>query len=835
MSIRIHQLAKEIGMENKELVELLQQRGYEVKSVSSTIDNISAESLREEFTKTEEKEPAVTSESPSEPKKPAVGIPPGAIVRSKEDIDREREEREAAKKAEAEAKRNAAAGLTPTPPAPAPKTPPAPEGPGSAAPPRVAPGKAVPPRAPAGTSSSPAAPKTSPATAAPSGVKAAPSTGDAPKTTAPPMARPAAGAPAAKTPPPGMAGRPPVASAPKAMVPPGAATPPSGDAPSETAGEDEGEKKMRQVTMKPPVVLRDLADVLGVKSFRLIAEFMEMGIFASMNGAVEEDVAKRIAANHGVQLEIRHRGEFVQEAKKKEDVPDEDDEKFLKPRPPVVCILGHVDHGKTTLMDAVRKANVADGEAGGITQHIGAYRVKHADHVMSFIDTPGHAAFSAMREMGANVTDIAILVVAADDGFMPQTDEALKFARKAQNAVVVAVNKMDSKGANLDRVKTQMQEHGIAPEDWGGETLCVPISALNGDGVEELLDNINLQSEIMELRANPDAKAAGIVIESQVEQGRGASATIIVEKGTLKPGAAIVCGECYCRVRAMLDEHGKQVKTATPATAVKIIGWSDAPDVGGRFETVKNEREAKKIVEERIHEAKMAASQQSTQGIAGGATIDDLFAAIENQQKKVYSVILKSDVSGSLAAIKQSLEEINSDKVELKVISGSVGPITKADVTLATTAGSAILGFNVRIENGVQGLAKHHGIDIYQHSIIYELLDMVTEAMADLLDPELREKKVGSAEIRQVFSIGRGQVAGCMVIDGGISRNAKARLMRKGEMVGEAKIDTLRRFKDDVSEVRAGYECGIHLQDINSYEEGDIIECFEVEKIRASL
>ena len=835
MSIRIHQLAKEIGMENKELVELLQQRGYEVKSVSSTIDNISAESLREEFTKTEEKEPAVTSESPSEPKKPAVGIPPGAIVRSKEDIDREREEREAANKAEAEAKRNAAAGLTPTPPAPAPKTPPAPKGPGSAAPPRVAPGKAVPPRAPAGTSSSPAAPKTSPATAAPSGVKAAPSTGDAPKTTAPPMARPAAGAPAAKTPPPGMAGRPPVASAPKAMVPPGAATPPSGDAPSETAGEDEGEKKMRQVTMKPPVVLRDLADVLGVKSFRLIAEFMEMGIFASMNGAVEEDVAKRIAANHGVQLEIRHRGEFVQEAKKKEDVPDEDDEKFLKPRPPVVCILGHVDHGKTTLMDAVRKANVADGEAGGITQHIGAYRVKHADHVMSFIDTPGHAAFSAMREMGANVTDIAILVVAADDGFMPQTDEALKFARKAQNAVVVAVNKMDSKGANLDRVKTQMQEHGIAPEDWGGETLCVPISALNGDGVEELLDNINLQSEIMELRANPDAKAAGIVIESQVEQGRGASATIIVEKGTLKPGAAIVCGECYCRVRAMLDEHGKQVKTATPATAVKIIGWSDAPDVGGRFETVKNEREAKKIVEERIHEAKMAASQQSTQGIAGGATIDDLFAAIENQQKKVYSVILKSDVSGSLAAIKQSLEEINSDKVELKVISGSVGPITKADVTLATTAGSAILGFNVRIENGVQGLAKHHGIDIYQHSIIYELLDMVTEAMADLLDPELREKKVGSAEIRQVFSIGRGQVAGCMVIDGGISRNAKARLMRKGEMVGEAKIDTLRRFKDDVSEVRAGYECGIHLQDINSYEEGDIIECFEVEKIRASL
>ncbi|MEM7673767.1 MAG: translation initiation factor IF-2, partial [Verrucomicrobiota bacterium] len=487
----------------------------------------------------------------------------------------------------------------------------------------------------------------------------------------------------------------------------------------------------------------------------------------------------------------------------------------------------------------IRKGSVVTDEAGGITQHIGAYKVKSPEtgETITFIDTPGHAAFSAMREMGANVTDIAVLVVAADDGFMPQTDEALKFARKAQNAIVVAINKIDAKGANIDRVKNQMQERGIAPEDWGGDTLCVPISALKEEGIDSLLEMIALQSEIMELKANPNAQPQGIIIESQIEQGKGATATVIMEKGTLKRGDAIICGTAYCRVRSLTDDQGAQVKGALPGTPVSVTGWSDTPFVGTRFESQKNERGAKKLAEERLHSMKVEASNaQRGDGEGGPATIDDLFAAIENQQKKCLRIIVKSDVSGSLAAIRQSLMEIKSDKVDLEIVSSSVGHVTKKDVTMATTSGATIFGFNTRIENGVQGQAKHHGINIYQHSIIYELLDLVTEAMTDLLEPEKREKKVGRVEVRALFSMGKkGTVAGCMVIEGVVNRNAVARVLRKDQVLVESKVDTLRRFKDDVSEVRAGYECGVHLFDFNDYEEGDIIEVFEIEKIRPKL
>jgi translation initiation factor IF-2 len=567
---------------------------------------------------------------------------------------------------------------------------------------------------------------------------------------------------------------------------------------------------------------------------------MEMGIFASMNQTIEESVAVQVAGRHGCELEIHHRGEQAEKgaSKPKVEKPDVDDPKFLKPRPPVVCILGHVDHGKTTLLDTIRNANVVKGEAGGITQHIGAYQIDHKGQKISFIDTPGHAAFSMMRERGANVTDVSILVIAADDAFKPQTEEALKFAKEANNAIIVAINKIDSKGANIDRVKQQMQEKGIAPEDWGGETIAVEVSALKGTNIDNLLDMILLQVELLELKANPTCPASGTIIESQIEMGRGASATVIVERGTLKKGDALLCGEVYCRVKTMTDADGKQLKDAPPATPVKVTGWSDVPASGTKFSTEKNEKVAKRCAEEnmqvrKLHEAAKT-QQKNTEG--GATTVEDLFAAIENQQKKCLRVIVKSDVHGSTEALVQSLKAIESDKVELDVISKAVGHITKNDITLASAGGAMVVGFNVKLDNGVQSLAKHHDIRIVQHAIIYELIDQVEEAMTDMLDAEYTEKKTGAAEVRQIFSVGKTRnVAGCMVTEGVIQRNCIARLMRGGELIHESKIDTLKRFKDDVKEVRAGYECGINVAGYDDYQEGDTIECFAVEEQRASL
>ena len=587
--------------------------------------------------------------------------------------------------------------------------------------------------------------------------------------------------------------------------------------------------------------MRDFAVELGLKPFKLISELMEMGIFASMNQTIEEKVALQLATRHGFELEIHHRGEQSEQggqAKPKVEKPDDDDPKFLQPRPPVVCILGHVDHGKTTLLDTIRKANVVGGEAGGITQHIGAYQIEHNGHKISFIDTPGHAAFSKMRERGANVTDVSILVIAADDAFKPQTDEALKFAKEANNAIIVAINKIDAKGANVDRVKQQMQEKGIAPEDWGGETIAVEVSALKGTNIDNLLDMILLQAEILELKANPSCPASGTIIESQIEQGRGPTASVLVERGTLKQGDALICGEVYCKVKTMTDADGKVLKSAPPATPVKITGWSDVPSSGNKFTSEKNEKTAKRAAEDAIQTRKLADANASSEksAAAGAATVEDLFAAIENQQKKCLRVIVKSDVHGSTEALVQALKEIKSDKVDLDVISKGVGHITKNDVTLASAGGATIVGFNVKLDNGVQSLAKHHDIRIIQHAIIYELIDQVEESMAGLLDAEYTEKKLGGAEIRQVFSMGKGRnVAGCMVTEGIIQRNCIARLMRGGVVIHESKIDTLKRFKDDVKEVRAGYECGINVAGYDDYEEGDTIECYAVEEQRPSL
>ena len=768
MSVRIHQLSKDLGMENKELIELLKSRGYEVKSASSTVDNISAEALREEF--------AAQAPQPAEPEAPvAPKLPEGAFVKSAADIDREHQKKAVAEEAEKAAK--------------APKQ--------------------VSPATPPSSAISPKAPNPIPTVSTPT---AAPTPAGPPKPPAAAQAADVEQAPAAES----IEGEGPEASVAEAG-------------------------KLKKIHVKPPIVVRDFAGEIGLKPFKLISELMEMGIFASMNQTIEESVAVQVAGRHGCELEIHHRGEQSEKgasSKPKVEKPDDDDPKFLKPRPPVVCILGHVDHGKTTLLDTIRKANVVKGEAGGITQHIGAYQIDHKDQKISFIDTPGHAAFSMMRERGANVTDVSILVIAADDAFKPQTEEALKFAKDANNAIIVAINKIDAKGANIDRVKQQMQEKGIAPEDWGGETIAVEVSALKGTNIDNLLDMILLQVELLELKANPTCPASGTIIESQIEMGRGASATVIVERGTLKKGDALLCGEVYCRVKTMTDADGNQLKDAPPATPVRVTGWSDVPASGTKFSTEKNEKSAKRCAEENIQVRKLhdAAStqQQNTEG--GAATVEDLFAAIENQQKKCLRVIVKSDVHGSTEALVQALKAIESDKVELDVISKGVGHITKNDITLASAGGAMVVGFNVKLDNGVQSLAKHHDIRIVQHAIIYELIDQVEEAMADMLDAEYTEKKTGAAEVRQVFSVGKTRkVAGCMVTEGLIQRNCIARLMRGGELIHESKIDTLKRFKDDVKEVRAGYECGINVAGYDDYQEGDTIECFAVEEQRASL
>lgn len=788
MSVRIYQLSKQLDMTNKELIALLQERGLKVDSPSNTIPNIYADSLVDELkggaeSKKETEAPAPVEKKEEQkkevaPAKPA--RPSGPVVRSVAQVKEEREQRQ-------ESKKGAAAPVVKNVIKPA----------------------------------APKAPPVIPSIKKPGAV-------DAPSKAAPKaQPSPPVKSSAPKAPPPAPV---PMAKSPTAPPFPVKAPP----APVEgVTGDVHLSDDLKIVQCKPPIVVRDFATLIDVKPFRLISELMELGIFASMNQTIEEDVAQRVAEKHGYLLGIRHRGEGAQEkAKPKEKGPEVDESALLEPRPPVVCVLGHVDHGKTTLLDTIRNASVVKGEAGGITQHIGAYQVERKGSLITFIDTPGHAAFSKMRERGADVTDVAILVVAADDGFMPQTDEALKFAQKAGVPVVVAINKADSRGANIDRVKQQMQQRGISPEDWGGETLACSVSALKGDGIDGLLDAVLLQAEMLELKANPKCPAVGTVVESQVEQGRGSTATVIIQKGTLKPGVALVCGSESCKVRAMVNDQGKQIKSAPPSTPVKVVGWSGAPEAGATLQVVKNEREAKRIAEENRHEAQKAHNESSEKQ---PRDLDALFAAINETQQKALKVVIKGDVHGSVEALIGSLEGIPSEKVNLEVIASDVGPINPNDVILASGSNAVLVGFNVKMEQGVQAKAKHLGTQIIQHNIIYELIDRVKDAMADLLDPELNEVKIGKADIRQVFPSGRGFVAGCMITEGRVGRKAYARLLRKGKMLHQSSIDTLKRFKDDATEVRAGYECGMHIKGFEDYQVGDNIECFEIHEVRPTL
>lgn len=838
-------------MENSELIALLRNRGFEVKSASSTIDNISAESLRQEYRdKPEAKQALEEGDKKLQEAAANAELKPkgGAIVRTKEEVEKERLEREEAEKPkEPRLVRPANAPAKVAPPGKAP--PPLPRTPGPVV---RAPSKpATPPSKPAGEGGTSSPGVRAPALRVPVVRSDLPKEEEQPKeekASAPapvsvpkkaqapaPIAPPKRTGPAPVAPPAAKKAAPP--AGPKTVAPPPAGpknvAPPQPTKEEDPGGSEKLARPLQKLQVKPPIVVRDFAVQIGKKPFQLISELMEMNIFASMNTSIDEEVASRIAANHGYELEIRHRGEAQPQGPATPKEEKVEDVESLEPRPPVICILGHVDHGKTTLLDTIRKTNVVAGEAGGITQHIGAYQIEHEGKKITFIDTPGHAAFSNMRARGANTTDIAVLVVAADDGFMPQTDEALGHARAAKVPVVVAINKTDAPGANIDRVKRQMQERELSPEEWGGETLSAEVSALKGTGIENLLESILLQAEIMDtLTADRKAKASGVVLEAQKELGRGSTASVIVQKGTLKTGLALVCGEAYCRVRQLVDDKGKPIKEAGPSTPAKIVGWTGTPDAGDVFETVKNEREAKRIAEERELERKKLESRDRQEG---GASLDDLFAAIAKTRKKTYRVVVKADVYGTAEALAHSLMSIKSDKIDLDVVEMGVGNVTRNDVLLASAAEASIVGFNVGQDNGVPPFAKHHNVKVLQHNIIYELIQQVRDAMADLLEPELRENKIGAAEVRQVFPLAKGFVAGCMVTEGRIQRDAPARVMRKNRLEKEANIVTLKRFKEDVSEVRAGYECGIQVADFNGYQEGDIIEVFEILKIKPDL
>jgi len=843
MSIRIHELAKKIGMDNKKLLALLKERKYDVKSVSSTIDNISAEAISQEFagqaTAVTAVEQASSTPAAAEPAAQAPTLhqseesmpafttrhPSGQMVRSVQDIVREKEELiQAAKDAKAAA---AAAAVAPKPVAPPVVSRPAPTPPPIAS--RPAPLPPTPVAAPR-SSPPPVLPAPRPVVTTPPIPQPKPVAVSAPVTPAP-LRGPS-------TPPPPPAPRP-VPAAPSHVSAP-AAVPaiPSMAATTPPVVTIEGD--IKTIHLKPPIVVRDFATALGLKPFKLISELMEMGIFASMNQNIDEPVAVKVGEKHGFILEIKHRGDAAtQQAAKEKDKdkekkkPEEDETKFLVPRPPVVCILGHVDHGKTSLLDAIRKANVAAGEAGGITQHIGAYQIEANNRKITFLDTPGHAAFNKMRARGADVTDIAVLVVAADDGFMPQTDEALKHIQNAKVSLIVAVNKMDVKGANLDQVKAQMQQRNIAPEDWGGETIVVPVSAIKGTGIPELLEMVLLQADVMELKANPKAEPSGTIIESQIEVGRGPLSTVIVQRGTLKIGDALICGAHWCKVRAMFDDKGANLKEATPATPVRVIGWSGTPESGAVFTAVKNTREAENLAEEEQQRQRKEAT--TTAAVPKEISVESLFANIAATQQKTLKVIIKTDVFGSAEAVRSVLEGIKSAKVALEIVSTEVGLVTKNDVLMAGAAGSVIIGFNTKLETGVTPLAKHHHVRIETFEIIYELGDKVREMLADLLDPDLKEAKLGGAEVRATFPLAKGFVAGCLVTEGKVTRNASARVRRGKEVLFEGKVATLKRFKDDANEVRAGLECGIKLDDFNGYEVGDTIECYEIQKVRASL
>ena len=594
------------------------------------------------------------------------------------------------------------------------------------------------------------------------------------------------------------------------------------------------------ITIKPPIVVRELADQLKQKPFKIIADLMGLGVFANVNQGIDEAVAQKVCAIYGFKFEVekRERGSgLVHAPVKRVELDVEDKKEDLVPRAPVVTIMGHVDHGKTTLLDVIRKSNVAAGEAGGITQHIGAYTIsfphperKNELAQITFLDTPGHAAFSSMRARGANVTDLVVLVVAANDGVMPQTLEALNHARAAKVPILVAVNKIDHPNANSLKVRQQLQDKGLVPDDWGGDTIFADVSALTKQGVDKLIEMILLQADLLELKANPNRRAKGNVIESGLEPG-GPTATVLVRKGTLHVSDIIICGQFYGRVRALINEEGKRLKEAGPSVAVKVLGLNGVPEAGLEFSVVEDEKAARELAEQRALEAKALGQEQPRAKV----TLENLFQQLESSSFKVLKVVVKADTQGSVEAIVEALKKIESDKVSLEIIHSAVGTITESDVALASASNAVILGFHTRVDSGVADKAKHEGVQIKLYAIIYELIDQVKEGMAGLLEPILKDVTVGVAEVRKIFELSKGNpVAGCMVTNGRIVKG-KVRVRRRKEIIYEGLTQSLRRFQDEVNEVRAGMECGIRIEGFGEFQVGDNIECYTIEKVAQKL
>jgi len=587
------------------------------------------------------------------------------------------------------------------------------------------------------------------------------------------------------------------------------------------------------IRVKGPVVVRELAERLGIRPNQLITELMSMNVLASITQRVDVNVAKVIAERHGFVLEHEKRSLEHKEALKRQALEEieEDRPEDLQPRPPVVTFLGHVDHGKTSLLDRIRNTAVAKGEYGGITQHIGAYTVDVGGRSITFLDTPGHAAFTAMRARGANLTDIAVIVVAADDGIMPQTREAIMHARAANVAIMVAINKIDLPGAQPERVKQQLQGEGLTPEDWGGNVICCPVSAITGAGIDHLLEMILLQADILDLKANYKRRARGYVIEARLEPGMGPTANLLIKNGTLKVGDAILCGPYCGRVRALINDHGVQVKAATPSMPVKCLGLSGVPEPGVEFRVCPDEKTARELA------CQIAESEKSRQLVVPRkVSLDTLFERIKESSRLELRVILKADTQGSVEAITTALSEIKSEKVVLKIILAATGNVTINDVMLASASDAVILGFHVAKEPGVDAACRREGVEVRLHQIIYELVDQVRDAMTGLLAPEVREKVVGRAEVKAIFPLGKtAKVAGCLVVSGNVRPRYKARVKRGDEVLYQGSILSLKHFKDSVAEVREGQECGIRLDNFNGFEVGDIIELYETEEVKQTL
>ena len=588
-----------------------------------------------------------------------------------------------------------------------------------------------------------------------------------------------------------------------------------------SAPQPKKEEEIKVITIPESITIGELADKMKMQASALIKKLFMQGMMLSVNQEVDFETAENIALEFDIIAEQEEKVDVIEELLKE----DEEDETLMVKRPPVVFVMGHVDHGKTSLLDAIRKTNVISGEAGGITQHIGAYVVNYNGEKITLLDTPGHEAFTAMRMRGAQATDIAILVVAADDGVMPQTVEAISHAKAAGISIIVAVNKIDKPSANVEKVKQELAEYELLAEDWGGDTVFVPVSAHTGEGLEQLLEMVLLTAEMNELKANPNRKARGVVIEAKLDKGRGPVATVLVQKGTLHAGDAVAIGSAYGRIRAMVADNGEKIKEAGPSTPVEILGLNNVPNAGEILMSTKNEKEARNIAETFINEGR----EKLLEGSKAKAkmTLDDVFSQIQAGNLKELNIIVKADVQGSVEAVKQSLVKLSNDEVVVKVIHGGVGAINESDVTLASASSAIIIGFNVRPDNTAKEIADREDVDVRLYRVIYQAIEDVEAAMKGMLDPIYEEKVIGHAEIRQLFkSSGVGMIAGSYILDGTFQRGCKVRISREGTQIFEGDLASLKRFKDDVKEVKAGYECGLVFDGFSEFKELDIVEAY---------